>query len=92
MDAMCKLEHQLALCTQTEVILTTGVDCKKKGASLCAFCTNTIYFLEWFLSCKIGVKEHAQENPVNPVLAGWTSMCPGAGEEGMKAHLDKRPG
>lgn len=47
-----KLEHQLALSTQTEIILTTGLGCKikrKEGArlSVCSFCT--IYLLELFL-------------------------------------------
>lgn len=41
---------------------------------------------------KIPLKEPAQENAANLVLAGWTAMRPGAGEEGKKARLGKLPG
>lgn len=44
------------------------------------------------LVLKISIKERAQKNPANHMLAGWTAMCPGAGEEGKKARLDKQPG
>lgn len=87
------MERQLALCMQTEVILTTGVGRKKRcislrvlSAQMQSICWNGSSVL------KIPIKEHAQKNPANPMLAGWTAMCPGAGEEGKKAHLDKRPG
>lgn len=73
-------------------MLATKKKQKNKCISLCVLPAQP--FISWCGSSalKIPLKEPAQENAAKLVLAGWTAVRPGAGEEGKKARLGKLPG